>query len=136
MDNFPDDQARVTRRLQRDVAQAQGSAARRPPLLEASAGWIFTDRATPPTPATGKTHIYSQGGRLWASSTAGAVPLLLPDFPQADYVPNPGSFIVSSAPGSYNPGWGQDLRDAVANLHSTVTAALNAFKASGQMDSF
>ncbi|NRQ35974.1 hypothetical protein HII36_29690 [Nonomuraea sp. NN258] len=91
MDGFPDDQARITRQIQRDIVQAQTTAGTSRPLLEASAGWIFTDRTTPPTPPAGKTHIYSQGGRLWAASTAGAVPLLLPpqgppvaDVPEVD----------------------------------------------------
>lgn len=124
MDAFPEDQARLTRQIQRDIVQAQASAGKSRPLLEASAGWIFTDRATPPTPPAGKTHIYSQGGRLWAASTAGAVPLLLPDpFP---VVGNVGD-VVNAAPGAT---YGDTERALLGELKLTVNALLANMRAS------
>ncbi|GHH67662.1 hypothetical protein GCM10017673_15030 [Streptosporangium violaceochromogenes] len=129
MDGYPGDQARTTRQMQRDIASAQGSAGLRPPLLEASKGWIFTDMATPDTPPAGKTHIYSQGGRLWASSTAGAVPLLLPDYPQAPPISDLPSRATVSAPGSYSSAWAGNVLSDLTALFTWANALQTSLEA-------
>lgn len=101
----------------------------------ASAGLIFPSQAAPATPASGG-HLHAEGTEPYWKDAGGSNRKIIQDIPRADYVPNPPSFIVSSAPGVYQTAWAQDLRDAVANLNSTVTSTLNALKSGGQMDPF
>ncbi|GGS88596.1 hypothetical protein ACFFV7_50895 [Nonomuraea spiralis] len=134
MESIPKTGWQSVKELQRDVATAQGSTARRPALIEASAGWIFTDRTTPPTPPAGKTHIYSQGGRLWATSTAGAVPLLFPPqgspVPDADTIDAPilsnGATVVGS---DYNT-----LRGDVVDLRSDLMDLISSLRGGDVID--
>ena len=115
MPEYPDDILQDFADARRGQSAQFTSGQNQPAKTEASKGWIFTDMSTPPTPLAGKTHIYSQGGRLWAASTAGAVPLLLPDYPQAGPVSDLPSRATTSAPGSYSSGWaGNVLSDLTA----------------------
>lgn len=117
---FPGDPMADVRDLQRTVEDEQATQ-RRQPLVEASAGWIFTDRATPTTPTSGKTHIYSQGGRLWAASSAGAVPLLLPDDPlQTPVSGMPGLSTPNAWPGTYTPGTGEAVQDDLVMMRDKI----------------
>lgn len=74
-DKFPADLVQDIRTLQLDLGDSQASQ-KRGPLLEASAGWIMRNMATPASPPTNDVHIYAKSGRLYAKSTLGDVPLL------------------------------------------------------------
>lgn len=71
---FPSDPMQDLRDMQRAVGD--NTATSRPPLIEASAGWVMRHRSSPPVPPSGDVHIYAQSGRLWCRSTLGDVPLL------------------------------------------------------------
>lgn len=72
-DKYPSDPMQDLRDLQRTVADEQ--AVGRPPLIEASAGWVLRHRSFPDTPPAGDVHIFANSGRLWVVSTLGSVPL-------------------------------------------------------------
>ncbi|MFE3449615.1 hypothetical protein ACFXJ8_11835 [Nonomuraea sp. NPDC059194] len=132
MDGYPDDQQRVMRQMQRDLTTAQASAGRRQPLIEASAGWVMRNRSTPPAPPSGDVHIYAQGGRLWARSTLGDVPLLpIPDPPQAGFVGAPSSVQapVSLDSGALAAAYNQ-LRLDVINTVDTLADLIVELKSS------
>ncbi|MER5420319.1 hypothetical protein [Streptosporangium roseum] len=121
--------------LERAIVDLRTSITNQGGITTASAGLIFPSQAAPATPASGG-HLHAEGTEPYWKDSSGSNRAIIQDLPSADYVPNPPSFIVSSAPGVYQTAWAQDLRDAVANLNSTVTSALTEFKASGQMDPF
>lgn len=136
MDNFPDDQGRITRDLQRGVADAQQSANRRQPLIEASAGWVMRHRSTPPSPGGSDIHIYAQSGRLWVSSFLGAQMLEpVPPFPKAGLV-TVGTVSISSAPASYDQSHSAELRSAIFTLNNALTALIATMRSNGLMSNF
>jgi hypothetical protein len=83
VDTFPNDDARITRDLQRGVAAAQQSANRHQPLTAASKGWIVGNN--PPDPSelgSGEVWIGANGaGQLVAMDESGGTTVLEPPPP-------------------------------------------------------
>ncbi|MFE3452371.1 hypothetical protein ACFXJ8_25955 [Nonomuraea sp. NPDC059194] len=116
------------RKIEQEIRDLRSSITNQGGRSEASGGWVFTDMADPPVPTSGKTHIYSQGGRLWARSTTGDVPLLLPPpFPQGSSVTDP-ILTMGSAPASYTQGYGDTLNLAINEKHNKLIELLNSLR--------
>lgn len=70
------------RALERRVNDLFTSIQNRSGTVVASQGWLLRAMSDPATPPTGDVYIYASGGRLWARSTLGDVPLEpIPDIP-------------------------------------------------------
>lgn len=127
-DLFPSDFLGDVLDLKSGLRTAQGEAARRSPLTEASAGWILRSRSTPALDDLGPNDvwIYAQGGVMYARSGSGlAVPLVpVPAFPKASAISSLGSRQTTSAPGSYSSAWAGNVLSDLASLY-TYTQALH-----------
>lgn len=131
MDNFPDDQSRLVRRLQRDVSDAQGSAGRRPPLTKASAGWQIPNTGTPDPPADGGHLFVASDDPFWIDKDGIISPLKSPDFPQASPVASPPNMTAgATAPGSYSTVYVEALREDIRALRETVFLLMTALRTS------
>lgn len=80
-----------------EVLEAQGSV--RPPLIEASQGWILRARSTPPAPGGDDIHIYAQSDEFWVRSAFGTIALrqqAQAEFVSAISLPSAGATYTSS----------------------------------------
>ncbi|MBN6054504.1 hypothetical protein JYK22_21360, partial [Nonomuraea sp. RK-328] len=113
------------RELQRTVADTQ--AVGRPPLVEASAGWIMRHRDTPDTPPAGDVHIFANSGRMWVRSTLGTVAVV---DKTGSPVANPPDFQSGSASGSDAAVINQ-LRADAAGTKIALDNLLSSLRAAG-----
>lgn len=122
MDAFPEDQARLTRQIQRDIVQAQASAGTNRPLTEASQGWILRSASGPNPSTLGPNDVWigAQGGRLVAMDDSGGTIALAPvSFPIAAYQVV-DAYILSNAGSSYDQSLMQNVVDAIEVLSAQV----------------
>lgn len=127
-DKYPGDVLAELRSLRAEVNELKALLRQRDGLTTASAGWVISNRAAPPTP-TGAGHLFASGGvPFWTDSSGNIHELITP---QASAVPNQDPLVTdSTAPGTYNSTWGQRVRTDLVATRATVfdiqTALRNA----------
>lgn len=129
MDQFPDDQYRMIRQLQRDVerlfnlvGQTKGV-----PVTQASTAFFLPNVSVPPTP-TGGIVLYSlSGSGRWIDSSGTDRSLVPPSVPKGTSVSDP-SVSLTSAPGSYSQSHIQSVVNDVGAVKNALVALITSLE--------
>lgn len=131
---FPSDFLQDVADIKKDAKQAKGAIGNRPPLTEASQGWILRAMSSPDADqlGSGDVWIFAQGGELWAMDSSGdEIPLQpVPEVPQGVAVANPPNFASGSASGE-DAGVINQLRVDAAGTKVALDALIGSLRGAG-----
>ncbi|MGW6498539.1 hypothetical protein [Nonomuraea angiospora] len=135
-DQRPANPMQDIRDLQRDVAQAQGSAGKREALTKASKGWHIPNTGIPATPDDGG-HLFVNGNKpYWIDKNGIITPLIVPPPTAANVTPltatsGTASDTINAVGGSYDQ---TVLNNNFRSLATKLNQILTAMKSRGLMD--
>ncbi|MBG0830502.1 hypothetical protein HS041_22330 [Planomonospora sp. ID67723] len=127
MDQFPAEESRIIRELQRRierletlVGQVKGT-----PVTQTS-GPLFIPDGTPSTPSGG-AYLFSEGGVFkWRSSGGTTYSGIPPTVPKASFVSDPNPISAGGAPGAYSSAHSEALRTDITHLRTKYIALRDA----------